>query len=132
MREKWLRVVVGVCIVLFFSACSEKEVPQSSKVSRTIVNTLPSDFLLEFPKTRIRYVNSLKEARVVVINPMEKPCIGVEYRFKWYDKRKREVAENFSVWQPLFIEAKDQKEIIALAPTPEAKRFKFYIRKREK
>jgi len=129
---KWLRFVVSVGVVLFFSACSGKEVNHSGKISRTIVNTLPSDCLLEFPKTRMRYVNGLKEVRVVVVNPTETPYTGVEYRFKWYDKRKREVAENFSVWQPLFIEAKDQKEIIALAPTPKAKRFKFYIRKRER
>ena len=131
MKKKWLALFVGIGIVVVLFGCSAKERPYKVKVNHNIVNTLPKSYALQFPKNRMRYINGLREVRVVVVNPTHKRYDDIEYRFKWYDRRNREVAQDFCVWQPLFIESKDQKEITALAPIPKAQRYKFYIRKRK-
>ena len=112
-----------------FYGCSSHQQPQ--KIDKYIVNTLPESYQLHLTSSGARYVNDLLFAEITIENPTQNRYTDVIYRFKWYDQRGREVAEAFSVWKPLFIEAMDEQRVKAVAPDPKAEEFRFYIKRRE-
>ena len=54
--------------------------------------------------------------------------IKVQYRVKWLNNEGFEVGEALSVWQPIFIDAKDSKKIREIAPMPTASSYKLYLK----
>ena len=123
------KMVLLIGLLFSLLGCSSHQQPQ--KVDKYIVNTLPDDYQLHLKSSGARYINDLLVAEVTIDNPTQNLYRDVIYRFKWYDHRGREVAEAFSVWKPLFIEAMDEQSVKAVAPDPKAEEYRFYIKKRE-
>jgi len=126
--------VLGIYLlfVLFMTiGCAQKSATYE-KLSKVYVNLLPTSYRLHFTKFRKSHINGLMMVQVVVENLSNHRYDDIEYCFKWYDRRFNEVGEYLTIWQPLYINARDTKEIKALAPLPSVKRYKFLVRKRGK
>jgi uncharacterized protein YcfL len=118
-------------MIVITGGCSQKST-SSKKLSKVFVNMLPSSYQLHFSQFRRYYVNNMLMAEVLVENLSDQAYNDLVYCFKWYDNRYHEVGKDFSIWEPLFLNARDTKEIKVLAPVPAAKRYKFLIRQQGK
>lgn len=54
--------------------------------------------------------------------------ISVQYRVKWLNNEGFEVGEALSGWQPIFIDANDNKKVQEIAPMPTASSYKLYFK----
>lgn len=125
--------VVFVCILLSIGCSGKDEQMRLSKINTLIVNTVPDSYNLVIASSQgMHDVNGFFEAEVEVENPTSNRYDDIEYRFKWYDRHKREVGQDLSMWQPLIVEAKDKTVIHSLAPLSEAQRYRCYIRARQR
>lgn len=73
------------------------------------------------------YVGGMYRARVVVEN-LKKKQQDLQYQFAWFDANDVEVGMDRQGWTPMVVYGKDQKTIMAVAPSPEASAFRINIR----
>ena len=120
-------------VIFIFSmgliGCSEHR--QNIKFNGVLVNRLPVDYKIKTGKQTRRYINHFLEAGIEGENYGMQKYDDIIYRFRWYDSRKREIAEQFSIWEPLFLEPGEKRRVTALAPVHNAKSFRFYIKTQE-
>ena len=119
MKKEYLFIIA----VLFISGCAHKQ-----KMDTVLINTLPPSLGVEVSPPSDQYINDMLEITVKVKNSTKNEYNHILYRFKWFDQSNYEVGQNLSIWKPLFLEARDTKQLTSLAPSPKAEQFKFYIK----
>ena len=70
--------------------------------------------------------NNLIEIIIDITNKSSQKTT-LQYRVKWLNNDGFEVGESLSSWEPLFLEARDNKKIKEIAPMPTASSYKLYF-----
>jgi len=101
-------------------------VPEKDFFIKTIIDPKLKD-KVSISNSSSRIKNGMFQVILDIKNHQNKKST-INYRYKWFDDDGFEVGENMSIWQPLFIEADDNKKIKELAPVPNATNCKVYLK----
>lgn len=102
-----------------------KPTPNKIYTSKVIVEPLLRNSITINNDTRT--YNNMLQIVFDVTNNSEKK-LNVQYRVKWFNNEGFEVGESISIWQPIFIDARDSKKLKEIAPTPTASSYKLYFK----
>jgi len=99
-----------------------------SQTDRQIINNIPLNYRVSIVQYHSRITNGLQEIQVDLQNHRQQQY-DLEYKIDWLD------ADGYVIestpWQPLTINAKEYRSIKAIAHSPQAEDFKFYIRAKQ-
>ncbi|MFD2166443.1 YcfL family protein [Thalassotalea euphylliae] len=56
----------------------------------------------------------------------------LQYQFTWFDEQGYIVEAESQAWKPLELHGGQEKSLVGIAPSPQAKSFKFYVREAHK
>ncbi len=104
---------------------SSKNTLSISKIKFIVDTKLEDDLSVSSISNKIK--NDMLQIVVEIANHKSDKATW-QYRCKWLDEEGVEVGEGMSVWQRIFLNAKDTKVIKEIAPVPSAVRCKFYIK----
>jgi uncharacterized protein YcfL len=93
--------------------------------SKVIINPLLASKINIDNHTRNR--NNLIEV-IINIDNKSNERLTLQYRVKWLNNDGFEVGETLSSWEPLFLDARDNKKLKEIAPMPTASSYKLYFR----
>lgn len=101
--------------------------PENRKIygSKVIIEPLLASKISIDKHTQNR--NNLIEIIIDIENKSSQK-LSVQYRVKWLNNDGFEVGESLSSWEPLFLDARDNKKIKEIAPMPTASSYKLYFR----
>ena len=104
---------------------TSKPINHKIYVSKVIITPSLQDKISIDNTTRNQ--NNMIEVVVDIDNKTTKN-ISLQYKVKWLNNEGFEVGEGMSIWQPLFVEAKESKKIREIAPTPMASSYRLYFK----
>jgi len=92
-----------------------------------IINNQALARRLEIIDVKARIENNIMKAMVQVKNQYDTDY-SFEYRYEWYDSKDFEIASVKEHWAPVLISGKETRNLMGVAPSPEATKFKIIIR----
>lgn len=102
-----------------------KPIPNKIYSSKVIVPPTLRDTISIDNHTRT--YNDMLQIVFDTTNHSEKK-LSIQYKVKWFNNEGFEVGEALSVWQPIFIDAHDNKKLREIAPMPTASSYKLYFK----
>ncbi len=127
--------IISLYSAFVFTGCATNQTAHksASNVLKTnpnkyIINNLPLHYKVSIINYSSKFTNNLLHASVNIQNNDQKRYF-LEYRFRWFDDSDFEVGK--TPWLPLTLNAREFKSIQEIAHTPDAEKFKFYIREKQ-
>lgn len=133
IKMKVFSLNIALCAVLFaaslMTGCATRKgtLVTSSPETNIYLSTQKLEKNLEINGTKSSRVNGLLRVQIDAYNKNKKE-LDLEYRFRWLGQNGIEVDGNVTLWKPKKAEPTDNVYFTAVAPTPEAVDYEFYVR----
>ncbi len=139
--EKWMKnlapalLLASSVLVTPLTGCSNHS-PNALIGQQTATGGVQSDVLVVNPRLQKRLtlleadsrrVNDLMQVNVKIQNTTKNPVM-FEHKFQWFDVDNFEISDPTAHWNPDRIEGMDVLQIPAMAPAPNAVKFKILVR----
>ncbi|HNY27196.1 MAG TPA: DUF1425 domain-containing protein [Candidatus Sumerlaeota bacterium] len=139
--EKWIAslapalLLASTVLVAPLTGCSNQS-PNVLIGQQTATGGVQSDLLVVNPRLQKRLtlltadsrrVNDLMQVNVQIQNTTKKPVM-FEHKFQWFDVNNFEISDPTAHWNPDRVEGMDVVQIPAMAPAPNAVKFKILVR----
>ncbi len=128
------KIVFTFAVLIFVTGCANNPTFPADKSAsnvlksinnKFIINNIPLDYMVSIVSYRSKFKNNLLQISVDIQNHKQEQY-DLEYKVKWLDDTGFVI--DSTPWLPITLNAMENRSIQAIAHTPQAESFKFYIR----